>query len=225
MNIVLIGPSGAGKGTQANRLCRHFNLTHIASGDLFRENFQNDTELGRLAKKYMSRGGLVPDDVTEAMVRDRLTWPDVTNGVILDGFPRNLPQAEGLSRIIADLNQQIHAILCLKVADAVLLDRLSGRLICRRCRLSFHEINNPFRRCPYQRCQSGEYLYQRDDDQPAVIQTRLKTFHQETEPLINYYAKQGRLIEIDGNQAIEAVSAATIGAVQRVMADLKGKQA
>ena len=214
MIIALLGPPGAGKGTQAKGLCEHFGLLHVATGDLFRENLDNETELGRLAKGYMDRGQLVPDDVTGAMVRERLSRPDVRQGVILDGFPRTLPQAETLSQILSDLKRCLNLVLHINVADDIIIDRLCGRMICRSCQLTFHQKNNPFQSCPYQRCQ-GEYLYQRKDDEPAVVQARLDTFHEETSPLIGYYKAQHLLIEINGMQDIQAVTAEAISAVNR----------
>jgi len=181
MIIALLGAPGAGKGTQAKRLCEHFGLLHVATGDLFRENLNNRTALGRLAKSYMDRGHLVPDDVTGAMVQERLARPDVQRGVILDGFPRTLPQAEALSQIMIDLDRRLNLVLHIRVEDKVIIERLCGRMICRSCQLTFHQINNPFQICPYERCE-GEYLYQRKDDQPEVVQERLDTFYKEKSP-------------------------------------------
>jgi adenylate kinase len=216
LDIVLLGPPGAGKGTQAERLCEQFNLKHVATGDLFRENLRNDTELGKLAKKYMNRGELVPDDVTEAMVRERLSQPDIRRGFILDGFPRTLPQAEALTNIITSLNRRIDAVLYFNVSDEILINRLSGRLICRECQTPFHKTHNPFTHCPLDKCQ-GQYLYQRDDDRPEVVRARLQIFHGETSPLIGYYAEWGLLIEIDGTRSIEGVTENTIAAVSSLI--------
>lgn len=217
LNIVLVGPPGAGKGTQADSLCDHFGLQHVATGDLFRENLNRQTQLGRLAKQYMDRGELVPDNVTEAMVRERLARPDVRQGFVLDGFPRTLPQAEALSEIMANLNRHLDAVLYLNVPSAEIITRLSGRRICRHCQTPFHETYKPFRQCPVKQCKRGEYLYQRDDDRPETIQTRLQTFDDQTAPLIGYYHKQGLLIEIDGNQAIDQVTDTLIAAVAKLV--------
>lgn len=216
LNIILMGAPGAGKGTQSEKLCEHFNLQHVATGDLFRENLKNQTELGKLAKKYMDQGELVPDDVTEAMVRERLARPDVKNGFILDGFPRTLAQAEALTNIMSDLNQCITGVLYFKVPDEVLVNRLSGRWICRECQTPFHRTFNPFKSCPYNKCQ-GEYLYQREDDAPQTVRARLLTFHGETAPLIDYYADLGLLIEIDGAQEIPEVTRSAIAAVEALI--------
>ncbi|MBI1878231.1 MAG: nucleoside monophosphate kinase, partial [Chloroflexi bacterium] len=172
MNLVLIGAPGAGKGTQADKVAAKFGIQHIATGDLFRENLKNETELGKLAKTYMDRGELVPDDVTEAMVRERLARPDTTNGVVFDGFPRTPAQAEALNDILTGLNRRLDGVLYIKVSDEEIVSRLSGRLICRECQTPFHKIYNPFKTCPFGKCQ-GEYLYQRDDDKEETIRARL----------------------------------------------------
>lgn len=217
LNIVLVGPPGAGKGTQANRLCDNFGLQHVATGDLFRENLNRQTPLGQLAKQYMDRGELVPDDVTGAMVKERLVQPDVRQGFVLDGFPRTLPQAEALSEIMADLNGHLDAVLYLKVPSADIITRLSGRWICRRCQTPFHETYKPFQQCPVNQCKQGEYLCQRDDDRPETVRARLQTFDNQTAPLIDYYRKQGLLIEIDGNQPIDQVTDQLISAVAQLV--------
>ncbi len=216
LNIVLLGPPGAGKGTQAEKLCEHFRLQHVATGDLFRENLNKQTELGQLAKQYMDRGALVPDDVTEAMVRERLARPDVRRGFVLDGFPRTLPQAEALSSIMESLDQYITAVLYFKVPQEELVDRLSGRRVCRRCQAPFHTKHNPFKRCPTHQCQ-GEHLYCRADDKPDTVRARLQTYQDETSPLITYYQRQGLLIEIDGSVDIAVVTSHMIAAVSQLV--------
>jgi adenylate kinase len=216
LNIVFLGAPGAGKGTQAEKLCGHFRLQHVATGDLFRENLNKQTELGQLAKQYMNRGELVPDDVTEAMVRERLARSDVRRGFVLDGFPRTLPQAEALSHIMESLNQYITAVLYFKVPQEELVARLSGRRICHKCQIPFHAKYNPFKRCPTNKCQ-GEHLYCRSDDKPDTVRARLEIFNRETAPLIKYYRRQGLLIEIDGNVDIADVTDNVITAVDQLV--------
>jgi adenylate kinase len=216
LDIVLLGAPGTGKGTQSQQICQQLHLTHIATGDLFRENLKNQTELGKLAKTFMDRGELVPDDVTEAMVRERLARPDTRHGFVLDGFPRTLSQAEALTDIMNSLNRRLDGVFYFKVPDEELVTRLSGRLICRECQVPFHKIHNPFQSCPYGKCH-GEHLYQRDDDKEETIRARLKTFHRQTEPLIDYYREAGLLIEIDGQGELWEVTARVLTAAQRLM--------
>jgi len=204
--IVLLGPPGSGKGTQASQLRDTLNLPHIASGDLFRYNLNNKTELGLKAKVYMDRGDLVPDDITIAMVMDRLSHPDCTNGALLDGFPRTLAQAEALDQALAAQGHKISIVPLIAVPDEVVIGRLSGRLICRECQATFHKIYNPFQTCPYDKCQ-GEHLYQRDDDKPETVRSRLTVYWKQTSPLIDYYRDKGVLVEVNGDQPMEAVEA------------------
>ena len=204
--IVLLGPPGSGKGTQAAQLRDTLNLPHIASGDLFRYNLNNKTELGLKAKVYMDRGDLVPDDITIAMVTDRLSHPDCTNGALLDGFPRTLAQAEALDQALAAQGHKISIVPLIAVPDEVVVGRLSGRLICRECQATFHKIFNPFQTCPYDKCQ-GEHLYQRDDDKPETVRSRLTVYWKQTSPLIDYYRDKGVLVEVNGDQPMEAVEA------------------
>jgi len=209
MNIVLFGAPGSGKGTQAEQLCQELNLIHVASGDLFRENLNNETELGKLAQTYMDKGELVPDDVTVAMVKERLSRPDARTGVIFDGFPRTLPQAKALDQVMDEMERRIDGVLYIKVSDEEVVRRLSGRLICRECQTPFHKEFNPFKRCPFNKCE-GEYLYQRDDDRPETVRARLKTFHNQTEPLIDYYRQAGLLAEIEGEGEVAEVATRTL---------------
>lgn len=182
------------------------NLPHVASGDLFRYNLANETELGLKAKVYMDRGELVPDDITIAMVLDRLSQPDCAEGALLDGFPRTLSQAEALDQALAAQRRKVSLVPFIAVPDEVVVERLSGRRICRECQTPFHVVYNPFESCPFQKCQ-GEYLYQRDDDKPETIRSRLKVYWKQTSPLIDYYRKKGVLVEVNGDQPIDAVEA------------------
>jgi len=207
--LVLLGPPGSGKGTQAERLKEQLGLPHVASGDLFRENIGNETELGLLAKGYIDRGQLVPDDVTIAMVRERLQQPDCDDGVILDGFPRTLAQAEALDRILASRDRALTGVLYIAVPDEELVQRLSGRRICRQCQTPYHVLFSP----PAEEgeCdECGGKLYQRDDDQPETVRARLKVYHEQTAPLRDYYRRAGLLVEVNGAGSIEAVSAALL---------------
>jgi adenylate kinase len=216
LNLVLIGGPGSGKGTQAEYFKHELKLQHISTGDLFRENIKNNTELGRLAKTYIDRGELVPDEVTEAMVEERLARPNTEAGFVLDGFPRTLPQAEALTEILNHLQRRLDGVLYIKVSDAEIIKRLSGRLICKECQCSFHTSFNPFKRCPYNKCQ-GEYLYQRDDDNPETVKNRLRTFHSQTLPLLNYFQDAGLLIEINGEGEVEEVKDRVKAVVKRVV--------
>ena len=213
MNIVLLGGPGSGKGTQAQELSAKLKLAHIASGDLFRDNFRRATELGQLAKSYMDRGELVPDDVTEGMVEERLARPDARDGFILDGFPRTLPQAHALGEMLDRLHRQLSGVLCINVSDDAIVSRLSGRLICRNCQAPYHSVFNPPKTADT--CdQCGGELYQRADDNAATVRARLATFHAQTEPLIEYYRGAGLLHEINGEGDIAVVSARSLAAVK-----------
>lgn len=215
MNIILFGPPGSGKGTQAERLQAELGLVHVATGDLFRENLKNKTELGLLAEEYMNRGDLVPDEVTVAMLRERILRPDVHDGVLLDGFPRTLAQARALEDLMAELDRSVDAVFYIKVSDDELVNRLSGRLICRECQVPFHKVYNPFKSCPYNKCQ-GEYLYQRDDDKPETVRARLKTFQAQTAPLIEYYQRANLLITIPGENPVDEVTRIILDEVRRL---------
>jgi len=213
MRLVLLGPPGAGKGTQAERLAKELNLPHVASGDLFRENLMNDTELGLMAKTYMDKGKLVPDDVTIAMVRDRLQRPDCQRGVILDGFPRTATQALGLDTMLADMGHSLDGVIYLSAPDEELVRRLSGRFLCRQCQTPYHTVFNP--PCREGVCDAcGGALYQRDDDKPETVRARLKVYRQQTAPLIDYYRQAGLLVEVGGVGDIETVGALVLKAAR-----------
>jgi adenylate kinase len=204
--IILLGPPASGKGTQAAKLREALDLPHVASGDLFRENLNNETELGLKAKAFMDRGQLVPDDITIAMVMDRLSRPDCAIGALLDGFPRTIGQAEALDQALTEAGHKISLVPCIEVPDEEVVNRLGGRLICRECQEPFHKIFNPFQICPHDKCQ-GEHLYQRDDDKPETVRQRLKVYWEQTSPLIDYYRDKGVLVEINGVQSIDEVQA------------------
>lgn len=213
LNLVLLGGPGSGKGTQAEHICRTFKLPHISTGDLFRENIKKQTDLGRLAKSYMDRGELVPDDVTERMVAARLSLPDAAHGFVLDGFPRTVSQAEALDEILHDLNRKTTGVIHLAVSDEEIIRRLSGRRICRQCQAPFHVLfKKPRREGICNHC--GGPLYQRDDDKPETIQVRLKNYHRQTTPLIAYYRDAGVLTEVKGEGDLNAIRAAMLAAVK-----------
>jgi adenylate kinase len=203
--VVLLGPPASGKGTQAARLREELGLPHVASGDLFRENLKNQTELGLKARTYMDRGVLVPDDITIAMVMDRLSRPDCADGALLDGFPRTIAQAEALDEALAEQGHRISSVLNITVPDDVLVERVSGRRLCRTCGESYHVKFNPPQR-PGLCDKDGGELYQREDDKPETVRERLKVYWEQTSPLIDYYRDQGVLVEIDGDQSIDAVT-------------------
>lgn len=203
---VLLGPPGAGKGTQAQIVSKTLGLAHISSGDIFREHLKNKTELGNLAKGYMDRGELVPDDVTIAMIRDRLSRPDCQPGALLDGFPRTPAQADALQNMLADFNGKVNAVPYISVPEAVLVERLTGRWTCKAEGHVFHEKFNPPEKagiCDH----DGSELYQRDDDKAETVKRRIRVYLDQTLPLIEYYRNAGTLLEIDGTQSIEQVTA------------------
>lgn len=203
--IVMLGAPGVGKGTQAVKLSDRFGLPHVSSGDLFRENIKNGTELGKSAEEIMARGDLVPDDITIAMIRDRFSQPDCTMGTVLDGFPRNPIQAEALDKLLEDFQAKIAVVPYIKVADDVLIKRLTGRLTCRENGHIFHkDFNSPKEagKCDY----DGSELYQRDDDTEETVTNRINVYMEQTTPLIEFYKKAGVLSEINGEQDIEKVT-------------------
>jgi adenylate kinase len=213
MDLVLLGAPGSGKGTQADHLRREMGLTHIASGDLFRDHLRLQTDLGTRASEYMTRGALVPDALTIEMLRERVSRPDTTQGVLLDGFPRTMEQAIALNEMMAGLDRHISAVLYVEVPDEELVERLSARLICRECQVPFHRVANPFRTCPNARC-TGEHLYQRADDAPDTVRARLVTFHRQTAPVIDYYRLINLLVTVPGHGAVDDVKRVTLDAVR-----------
>jgi len=205
VNIILIGAQGSGKGTQAEKLTQALGITHVASGDLFRKAFQDKTELGMQAKAYIDRGELVPDALTVQMVLERISQPDCANGVLLDGFPRTITQAQFLDEGLQDVGKHIDLAAYLNVPREELLKRLSGRYICRANQHVYNICTRP-PKTPGVCDIDGSELYQRSDDRGEAIQKRLDIFFKETIHLLDYYGHQGKLIEVNGNQSIDQVS-------------------
>jgi adenylate kinase len=208
MRLVLVGPPGAGKGTQAQFLAAHFSIPHISTGDIFRANLKAGTDLGNQAKSFMDRGELVPDSVTNEMVRDRLTHDDVAHGFLLDGFPRNVAQAEVLRAILADKKTPLHAVLEFSLADEEIIARLSSRRTCRDCGAPSVGVD----KCPT----CGGEVYQREDDKAEVISRRLEVYAEQTAPIISFYRNEGLLISVSASGSVEDITASAISALSRV---------
>lgn len=203
--LVLLGAPGAGKGTQAKIISQELGLPHISSGDIFREHIKNQTELGQLAVELINKGKLVPDDVTIAMIRERLAREDCINGAILDGFPRTPPQAEALDSMLAEFNGKVDLVPYIEVEDEVLIERLTGRWTCRQNGHIFHRLFNPPKQAGV--CDiDGSELYQREDDKRETVTKRIKVYLKQTAPLISYYQESGVLVEVDGDNPIEKVT-------------------
>jgi len=203
MNIILFGPPGAGKGTQAKKMVDYYGIPQISTGDILRANVREGTELGLAAKKYMDKGELVPDEVLIGIIKNRLKEQDCEKGFILDGYPRTIPQADALAVILDEINKPIDTVLNLEVPDEELVERISGRLMC-NCGASYHRTFNPPKKdeiCDI----CGGKVFQRADDKEEAVKTRLSVYKKQTEPLIDYYAKQGLLITLDGTKDIDEV--------------------
>jgi adenylate kinase len=213
VRIVLVGPPGAGKGTQAQFIASHLAIPKISTGDIFRSNVSQGTALGRQAKEYMNRGDLVPDEVTIAMVRDRLSEEDAQPGFLLDGFPRNVPQAETLKKQLMDWDTRLTVVLELVVDEDEVVRRLSGRRTCRRCERVWHIMFDPPTRDGICDACGGE-LFQRDDDREQTVRHRLEVYKQQTAPLVSYYADEGVLIGIDATGPVEEVTERALAALR-----------
>lgn len=213
--MIMLGAPGAGKGTQARMLSDTLGLPQISSGDIFRENLKNSTELGLLAKQYMDRGELVPDDVTIKMVMDRISRPDCEHGVVFDGFPRTLAQADALDQALAAQGQAVGLVPLLEVNDDVVINRLAGRRVCRNCQAMYHlEFNPPKVEGRCDKC--GGELYRRADDEPETVRNRLFVYYKQTSPLIGYYFAHHVLAALDGDRPMEQVQADLMAHVQKV---------
>lgn len=206
MKLVLMGLPGAGKGTQAEKIVEKYNIPHISTGDMFRQAMKNETDLGLKAKSYMDKGDLVPDEVTNGIVRERLAQDDAKNGFLLDGFPRTVAQAEELESILKDFGTELDAVININVEKEILMKRLTGRWICKTCGRTYHEIYNPPKvagKCDV----DGTDLYQRDDDKKETVENRLNVNMKQTEPLLNFYKETGKLHNVNGEQDINDVFA------------------
>lgn len=199
-----MGLPGAGKGTQAEQIVEKYNIPHISTGDMFRAAMKNNTELGKKAKSFMDNGDLVPDEVTNGIIRERLAEDDAKNGFLLDGFPRTVEQAEELENILNDLGTELDAVINIEVDKDVLMKRLTGRWICRTCGKTYHEIYNP-PKVPGKCDLDGGELYQRDDDKKETVEKRLNVNMKQTKPLLDFYSEKGKLHNINGEQDIKDV--------------------
>jgi adenylate kinase len=216
VRVVLVGPPGAGKGTQAQFLASHLSIPKISTGDIFRDNVSHGTALGRRAQAYMERGDLVPDEVTIAMVTDRLADEDAQAGFLLDGFPRNVPQAETFKKMLLSLDTRLDVVLELVVDDDEVVRRLSGRRTCRRCGRIWHESFDPPLVAGICDDCGGE-LFQRDDDREETIRHRLEVYQEQTAPLVSFYADEGTLLGLDATGPVDEITDRALGALRRFM--------
>lgn len=204
MRLILLGAPGAGKGTQAEMLTKLYDIPCISTGNIFREHISKNTELGQKAKAYMDEGKLVPDSLVIELVKSRITQDDCKNGMIFDGFPRTIPQAEALDVMLKELNIPIDFVINVEVADELIIERMAGRTVCPSCGASYHKVNKPSKvsgKCDL--CSAD--LIQRDDDKAETVKKRLDVYHEQTEPLIAYYREQGKLVDVDGVGTVEEV--------------------
>ncbi len=214
MKIIMLGAPGAGKGTQAKRLAAKYGIPHISTGDIFRANIKNGTELGQKAKVFMDQGLLVPDELVVDLIMDRFQEPDCENGYVLDGFPRTIPQAKALDAALAGKNDAVEYAIDVDVPDETIISRMSGRRACVACGATYHLVTIPPRKegiCDV--CQAELIL--RDDDKPETVEKRLKVYHEQTQPLIDYYKEKGILRSIDGTRSPEDTFSDIIGIVER----------
>ena len=209
MKIVMLGAPGAGKGTQAKKIAEKYQIPHISTGDIFRANIKNGTELGKKAKQYMDQGALVPDELTCDLVMDRIQQDDCKNGFVLDGFPRTIPQAEALDAALGKINEKMDYAIDVDVPDENIVNRMSGRRACLNCGATYHLISIPPKvEGICDRC--GSEIVLREDDKPETVQKRLKVYHEQTQPLIDYYKNQGILKSVDGTQPMDEVFKAIV---------------
>jgi adenylate kinase len=213
MHVVMLGAPGAGKGTQADILSKELDLPHIASGDLFRQALERRTNVGLLAKSYMDKGELVPDEITIRMILERMDQPDCASGCLFDGFPRTSQQAEALDQALKERGRTIDKAIYIEVPDEELVKRLSGRRLCRNCQAPYHITNSP-PRTPGKCDKCGGELYQRPDDGEKTVKERLKVFLARTVPVLDYYEKQGKLISVNGNLGVQEIAREIVSALK-----------
>jgi adenylate kinase len=216
MYIIMLGAPGAGKGTQADILSQELNLPHIASGDLFRQALEKRTEIGLLAKSYMDKGELVPDEITIKMILERISQADCASGCLFDGFPRTLQQAKTLDKAFEEQGRIIDKAVYIEVPNEELVKRLSGRWLCRSCQAPYHITNSP-PKTPGKCDRCGGELYQRPDDEEETVKERLNVFLAQTVPILDYYRKQGKLVRVDGNRGMEGVARGIVSALRAPM--------
>jgi adenylate kinase len=216
MYIIMLGAPGAGKGTQADILSKEMNLSHIASGDLFRQALERKTKVGLLARSYMDKGELVPDDVTIKMILERINQPDCASGCIFDGFPRTLQQAKALDKALKEQGKSVDKAIYIEVTNEELVKRLSGRWLCRICQTPYHLTDSP-PKTPRKCDKCGGELYQRSDDREETVKGRLNVFFAQTAPILDYYEKQSKLIRVNGNLGIQVVAREMISALKAAM--------
>ena len=210
MKIIMLGAPGAGKGTQAKKIAEKYGIPHVSTGDIFRSNIKEGTELGRKAKEYIDQGALVPDELTIGMLMDRIQNEDCKNGYVLDGFPRTIPQAESLKEALSERGQKIDFAINVDVADENIINRMAGRRACISCGATYHLVYNPSK-VPGICDVCGAELILRDDDKPETVKKRLSVYHDQTKPLIEYYGKTGVLVSVDGTQDLNKVFADITG--------------
>jgi len=214
MRIILLGPPGAGKGTAAELLTKHFNIPHVSTGDIFRSLYKDKTAVGKIAKEFIDRGELVPDDITNEIVRHRLSHHDATKGFLFDGYPRNINQAANFDQFLNERNWKLDAVINIKLDDHIIADRISGRRVCETCGAVYHIINKKPKLdniCD----KDGGKLYQREDDMEKTVLRRLRIYNEKTAPVIGYYEKKGAINHIDGRQSINEI----FEAIKKVLGD------